>query len=53
VRRARPRQPLETETAVFVDTHRSFQEVFGFGGAITDAAAETYAKLTPASSRPS
>jgi glucosylceramidase len=31
-----------------VDTHRSFQEVFGFGGAITDAAAETYAKLTPA-----
>jgi glucosylceramidase len=41
-------QPLETEIAVFVDTHRSFQEVFGFGGAITDAAAETYAKLTPA-----
>jgi glucosylceramidase len=41
-------QPMETEIAVFVDTHRSFQEVFGFGGAITDAAAETYAKLTPA-----
>jgi glucosylceramidase len=41
-------QPLETEIAVFVDTHRSYQEVFGFGGAITDAAAETYAKLTPA-----
>jgi glucosylceramidase len=41
-------QPLETETAVFVDTHRGFQEVFGFGGAITDAAAETYARLTPA-----
>jgi glucosylceramidase len=40
-------QPLETEIAVFVDTRRSFQEVFGFGGAITDAAAETYAKLTP------
>jgi glucosylceramidase len=46
---ARPAgQPLETETAVFVDTRRSFQEVFGFGGAITDAAAETYAKLAPA-----
>jgi glucosylceramidase len=41
-------QPMETETAVFVDTRRRFQEVFGFGGAITDAAAETYAKLTPA-----
>jgi glucosylceramidase len=46
---ARPAsQPMETETAVFVDTRRRFQEVFGFGGAITDAAAETYAKLTPA-----
>lgn len=45
---ARPAgQPMETETAVFVDTRRRFQEVFGFGGAITDAAAETYAKLTP------
>jgi glucosylceramidase len=41
-------QPLETETAVFVDTRRKFQEVFGFGGAITDATAEVYAKLTPA-----
>ncbi|MCS0587860.1 glycoside hydrolase family 30 beta sandwich domain-containing protein [Massilia norwichensis] len=40
-------QPMETEIAVFVDTRRRFQEVFGFGGAITDAAAETYAKLKP------
>ncbi len=40
-------QPLETETAVFVDTGHRYQEVFGFGGAITDAAAETYAKLKP------
>jgi glucosylceramidase len=40
-------QPLESELAVFVDTRHRFQEVFGFGGAITDAAAETYAKLTP------
>jgi glucosylceramidase len=40
-------RPLETETAVFVDTGHRYQEVFGFGGAITDAAAETYAKLKP------
>jgi len=40
-------QPLETETAVFVDTGKRFQEVFGFGGAITDATAEVYAKLKP------
>ncbi len=41
-------QPLESEVAVFVDTRHRFQEVLGFGGAITDATAETYAKLTPA-----
>ena len=40
-------QPMETETAVFVDTRQRFQEVFGFGGAVTDAVAEVYAKLTP------
>jgi glucosylceramidase len=40
-------QPMETETAVFVNTKRQFQKVFGFGGAITDATAEVYAKLTP------
>lgn len=40
-------QPLETEIAVFVDTRHRFQEVFGFGGAVTDAAAETYAGLRP------
>ena len=40
-------QPLETETAVFVNTKRQFQKVFGFGGAVTDATAEVYAKLTP------
>ncbi|MBQ5946730.1 glycosyl hydrolase [Massilia sp. ST3] len=49
---ARPAgQPLETETAVFVDTRQRFQEVFGFGGAVTDAVAEVYAKLTPAAQR--
>jgi glucosylceramidase len=40
-------QPLETETTVLVDTRHQFQEVFGFGGAVTDATAEVYAKLTP------
>jgi glucosylceramidase len=44
-------QPLETETVVFVDTGREYQQVFGFGGAITDATAEVYAKLTPAAQR--
>jgi glucosylceramidase len=41
-------QPPETDTAVFVDTRRRYQEVFGFGGAVTDAVAEVYARLTPA-----
>jgi len=41
-------QPLETETAVFVDTRKEFQKIFGFGGAVTDAVAEVYAKLKPA-----
>ena len=40
-------QPKETETAVFVDTRYQFQQVFGFGGAVTDAVAEVYARLTP------
>ncbi|MCD2518382.1 glycosyl hydrolase [Massilia sp. G4R7] len=40
-------QPMETETAVFVDTRQRYQEVFGFGGAVTDATAEVYARLTP------
>lgn len=44
-------QPLETETAVFVDTRQRYQEVFGFGGAITDAVAEVYARLTPAAQK--
>jgi len=44
-------QPLETDTAVFVDTRHQYQTIFGFGGAVTDAVAEVYAKLTPASQR--
>ncbi|MFY0254063.1 glycoside hydrolase family 30 beta sandwich domain-containing protein [Chitinophaga sp. 30R24] len=38
-------QPLETEPCVFVDSKKSFQTFIGIGGALTDAAAETYAKL--------
>ncbi|TFW29362.1 glycosyl hydrolase [Massilia arenosa] len=41
-------QPVETETFISVDTGHSYQQILGFGGAITDAAAEVYAKLTPA-----
>jgi len=38
-------QPLETQVCVFVDPSKRFQRVLGIGGALTDAAAETYAKL--------
>ena len=38
-------QPLETQICVFVDPTQKFQTVLGIGGALTDAAAETYAKL--------
>jgi glucosylceramidase len=38
-------QPLETQPCVFVDPTRSFQTFIGIGGALTDAAAETLAKL--------
>jgi glucosylceramidase len=38
-------QPLETQPCVFVDPSRSFQTFLGIGGALTDASAETYAKL--------
>jgi glucosylceramidase len=41
-------QPPETDIDVFVDTTKRFQEVFGFGGAVTDAVAEVHARLTPA-----
>src|SRR5690349_10607781 len=43
-------QPLETEITVFLDSKHSFQTFMGIGGAITDASAETYAKL-PADKR--
>ncbi|EDM35452.1 glycosyl hydrolase [Pedobacter sp. BAL39] len=42
-------QPLETEVCIFVDPAKTFQSLGGIGGAITDAVAETYAKLPKAS----
>ncbi len=38
-------QPLETQVCVFVDPTRTFQTFLGIGGALTDASAETFAKL--------
>lgn len=38
-------QPLETQISVFVDPTKTFQTVMGIGGAITDASAETFAKI--------
>src|ERR1043165_5076662 len=38
-------QPLETQPSIFVDPSHSFQTFIGIGGALTDAAAETFAKL--------
>jgi len=39
------RQPLETEPFVLVDSSVHFQSILGIGGALTDASAETFAKL--------
>lgn len=41
-------QPLETQPTVFVDPNHTFQTMIGIGGALTDASAETFAKLTKA-----
>jgi glucosylceramidase len=38
-------QPKETDVCVFVDAGKKFQQFFGMGAAITDAAAETFYKL--------
>jgi glucosylceramidase len=38
-------QPLESQICVFVDPAKTFQTFVGIGGALTDAAAETFAKL--------
>ncbi|WP_440134623.1 glycoside hydrolase family 30 protein, partial [Chitinophaga sancti] len=39
------KQPYETEVCIFVDPAKSFQTMTGIGGALTDAAAEVFAKL--------
>ena len=38
-------QPAETDICVFVDPDFKYQKLIGIGGAITDASAETFAKL--------
>lgn len=38
-------QPFENEVSVFVDPAKTYQEYMGIGAALTDASAETYAKL--------
>jgi len=38
-------QPLETQVCIFVDPGKTFQTFLGIGGALTDASAETFAKM--------
>ena len=38
-------QPMETQVCVFVDPSKKYQSFFGIGAALTDASAETYAKM--------
>ena len=40
------KQPLETGLSVFVNPEKKFQLVLGIGGAITDASAQVFAKLS-------
>ncbi|WP_163408932.1 glycoside hydrolase family 30 protein [Flavobacterium ajazii] len=40
------KQPLEIETSIFVEPAKKFQNFIGIGGAITDASAEIFAKLS-------
>ena len=42
---SKARQPFETEPFVLVDPSVPFQSIVGIGGALTDAAAETFAKM--------
>src|SRR5664279_808890 len=44
-------QPLETQVCVFVDPMATFQTMLGIGGALTDASAETYAKMPEAAQK--
>lgn len=41
-------QPEEHAAVIMIDASKTFQEFVGIGGALTDAAAETYAKLPAA-----
>ncbi len=38
-------QPVETQVCIFTDPDKKFQTFLGVGGALTDAAAETFAKM--------
>lgn len=40
-------QPVESEISIFVNPTQSFQNFMGIGGAITDASAEVFARLSP------
>lgn len=40
------KQPSETEISIFINTKKKFQTFWGIGGAITDASAEVFAKLS-------
>jgi glucosylceramidase len=42
------KQALETENSIFVNPNKTFQTFIGIGGAITDASAEVFAKLSKA-----
>ena len=44
-------QPSERQQCVFIDPSKTFQTVVGIGGALTDAAAETFYKLPEAQRR--
>src|ERR1700675_306481 len=44
-------QPLETQICVFVDPSKRSQTILGIGGALTDASAETFAKLPSSKQR--
>lgn len=40
------RQPVETQICVFVNPDKTYQSLLGIGGAVTDASAEVFAKLS-------
>lgn len=40
-------QPIESFPSIIVDYHKTFQTIEGIGGALTDASAETFYKLSP------